>query len=67
MNALMLKGRIIAKGFTQADIARKLGISKTAFNNKLNGKSEFTASEIKTLVTVLDIDDVAAYFFCQAS
>lgn len=65
MNALMLKGRIVAKGFTQAEIAKKLGVSKTTFNNKLNGKSEFTASEIKKLVLILDIDDIIAYFFAR--
>lgn len=36
-------------GTPKAHMARKLGISEQALTNKMNGTSEFSASEIKTL------------------
>ncbi len=65
MNTQKLKGRIVEKGLTQGDVANRLGISKTALNNKINGKTEFTAREIKALVIILGINDIDAYFFCD--
>lgn len=44
-----LKTLITVKGFTQAQIAKKLRISSKSFNQKLNGVREFKFSELKTL------------------
>ena len=63
MNEKLLKARIVEKGFTQGEIAEKLGISATAFNNKITGKVELKASEIFKLSEILDIDNKDAYFF----
>lgn len=64
-NTQKLKGCITAAGYTQARVAEKLGISITALNNKINNKSEFTASEIATLAEMLHLsrDDVDEIFF----
>lgn len=36
-------------GTTKARMAEKLGISESALANKMNGTSEFTAREVRTL------------------
>lgn len=63
INSNKLKGRIVEFGFTQTDIAEKLGLSPTAFNNKLNERTEFTASEISKLSSILKIKNKDEYFF----
>ena len=63
INSKKLKGRIVEFGFTQTDIAEKLGLSPTAFNNKLNERTEFTASEISKLSCILKIKNKDEYFF----
>jgi transcriptional regulator with XRE-family HTH domain len=63
VNEKLLKARIVEKGFTQSEIADKIGISATAFNNKITGKVDFKASEISKLSDILDIDNKDAYFF----
>lgn len=63
VNEKLLKARIVEKGFTQSEIAEKIGISATAFNNKITGKVDFKASEISKLSDILDIDNKDAYFF----
>ena len=65
VNSAMLKGTIVKAGFTQDEVADKLGLSPTAFNNKVNNKSEFKASEIKRLTVILNLtrDEVDLIFF----
>lgn len=50
-----LKGYLKEKGIKQKTIAIVLGIKLNAFNNKLNGRSDFTMSEVKTLCEYLEI------------
>ena len=64
-NTAKLKGALVEKGFRQCDIAEKIGLSKTAFFNKLHNKREFTASEIMSLVKILNIEDKDAIFFAE--
>lgn len=40
-----------------------LGISRSAFYRKCNGKSEFTQSEIQTIVDYLKLDSPVGIFF----
>lgn len=46
MNQNKLKAKIVENGLTQKDIAIKLGLSIGAFNQKLNGKYNFTLPEV---------------------
>ena len=62
-----LKSKLIECGFTQTTIARMLNISYQAFNNKLNNKLDFKASEIDALCEILGIEDKDAYFFCGSN
>lgn len=59
-----LRSLMIAKGYTQSDIADKLGISPQSLSYKINNKVEFKASEIETLCVLLDITNKDEYFFC---
>lgn len=51
---LKLKGKRVEKGFTQEELAKKLGISTNAYNLKELGKREFRTSEINTLLRLLE-------------
>lgn len=57
----VLKAKIIEKNLTQEDVANKLGIDRSSFNLKLNGKREFLMSEARILVELLDIDIIQFY------
>lgn len=45
------------------EMCDKLGISRSAFYRKCNGKSEFTQSEIQTIVDVLRLESPMGIFF----
>ncbi len=62
-----LRSLMIAKGYTQSDIADKLGISPQSLSYKINNKVEFKASEIETLCVLLDITNKDEYFFCTTN
>lgn len=55
-NQKLLKAKIIAQGFTRAEIAKKMGISLTTLNYKLNGRQEFKLSEVKKICTILNLN-----------
>ena len=63
-NLLKLKGRIKEKNQTYFKLADKIGISASAFNNKINGRSSFDIIEASQLSAILDIppEDII-YFF----
>lgn len=61
MNLLGIKIKMFELQLTQAKLAEKLGISTNSLNLKLNGKREFTYSELKKLTDILNVD--ANYFF----
>ncbi|MBM6824825.1 DUF739 family protein [Veillonella magna] len=60
-----LKERIERSGITFTWIAKKLGITREGLYNKLQGKSEFKASEIGVLIDVLQLtpSEQQRYFF----
>lgn len=60
-----IKGRIVAKGLTQDDVAKSIGISTKTFNSKLNGKGWFDTNEIEGLIKVLDIKNPIEIFFAN--
>lgn len=55
-NTLKLKAAIAESGMNQEQIAKMLGVSLSTFNYKLNGVSEFKASEIKKLMELLHLN-----------
>lgn len=52
----LLDKRIESCGYRYDYIAEQLGITRTTLRNKRIGKSEFTASEIRILSSLLHID-----------
>ena len=49
-----LKGARVEKGLTQKQLAEKMGITKKAYYNKENGKTEFKQSEINVILNEVD-------------
>ena len=46
-NANLLKAELIIKGISTDELAKILGINKSTLSKRINGKSEWTLSELK--------------------
>ena len=64
-NYAKLLGKIRECGFTQATLAKAIGISKSTLSAKLNNLNWFTTSEIIAICDALNIahKDIPLYFF----
>ena len=64
-NYSKLLGRFREYGFSQKEVATRVGIRATTLSLKLNHKARFTANEIDAICKLLDIskEDIGAYFF----
>lgn len=51
-----LKLEMIKRGLSARKVAQKLEITEKTFSNKINGKTEFTLSEINALMRLFDKD-----------
>lgn len=60
-----LRGRMAEKGISQKLLAKQLGISETAMANKFNALSDFKAKEMQIIYNILELEDVASYFFVK--
>lgn len=65
MNKALLEYAMSEKGKSISDMCEMLGISRSAFYRKCNGKSEFTMSEIKNIVDFLELDSPVDIFFAK--
>ena len=59
-----LKGRFVAKGYTQIQVAQKIGISPKALGVKLK-KGILKSNEIEALMELLEIEDSAPIFLAK--
>lgn len=60
-----IKGKMKEREISQKEMAAAIGISECSLNLKLQGKREFTISEISKISKSLDIlGDIENYFFC---
>ena len=50
------KAAMVLANKTMGHLAEALGISRTTLSNKVNNKSDFTASEISALSSELNLD-----------
>lgn len=68
MNASELRAAISRRRRTYRSLAKSIGISEQALYNKLDGKSEFKASEIGTIATELGLSPAETnyIFFSRA-
>lgn len=55
MNTNKLKAAIVGAGYTQSELAQKIGISKNTLSDKVNGKKRMFLDEALKLCTLLDI------------
>lgn len=65
MDKARLEYEMKKRGVSIADMCAKLGCSRSAFYRKCNGISEFTQSEIQTIVDYLDLDSPVGIFFTE--
>ena len=63
MDRYLLEMEIKRRGYTMEKLSREIGISKSAFSKKINGKSEFTLGDIQQIVDVLGIESPVPIFF----
>ncbi len=55
MNLQKLKGYLVEKGYTYEQSAKIIGISVTAFNQKINGKRRFYLEELNLLADTINM------------
>lgn len=69
VNINKLKSYLALKGMVIKDLAEAIGMPISTLSNKINGKSEFTASEIAQIQTALDIpnEEVLDIFIKEAN
>lgn len=67
MDKYKLEYFIRARNLNQTSFCKSLGISKTAYYRKTNGKSDFTREEILKIADILDLsgDEILEIFFVQ--
>ena len=65
MDKALLQYEMSKKGITTGDLCKKLDISRSAFYRKCNGKSDFTQSEIQSIVDILQLESPMAIFFTK--
>ena len=63
MNKARLEYEMKVKNVTISDMCSKLGCSRSAFYRKCNGISEFTQSEIQTIIDYLELKSPMGIFF----
>ena len=59
-----LRGLIAKNGYSQTDIAKKIGITPKTFYEKMKN-GVFGSDEIEVMINVLQIEDPAAIFFAK--
>lgn len=59
-----LRGRIVEKGYSQEDVAKRLGMSPKTFYRKMK-KGVFGSDEIEGMLQILEISNPTEIFFTQ--
>lgn len=57
MNKNRLEFEMKERGVSVADLCEAIGISRSAYYRKCNGKSEFTLAEIKAIMRFLNLKE----------
>lgn len=55
MNLIALRQKMIEKNKSNKELAFELGISRSAMQRKLFGKTQFSQSELKALISILQL------------
>lgn len=59
-----LKGLIVEKGYSQSDVAKRIGITPKTFYEKMS-KGIFGSDEMQIMVDMLEMNDPAKIFFVK--
>lgn len=62
MNVNLFKSELIKNGYTQASLAKKIGISQSTMSRKLRNNS-FTIEEAEAIIKILGIAQPSSVFF----
>lgn len=65
MDKALLKYEMTKNEISINVLCEKIGISRSAFYRKCNGKSDFTQSEIQAIVDLLHLESPMAIFFAK--
>ena len=65
MDKFLLEYEMKKNGFSTERLCKEIGISRSAFYKKCNGKSDFTQSEIQAIVDLLHLESPMAIFFAK--
>ena len=57
LDSKKLKGKMVEAGYTQGQLAKKIGVSENTLTRKLNGKRDFTIGEVDRICDILSIHD----------
>lgn len=57
MNLIALKQKMIERHKSNKDLAFELGISRSAVQRKLSGKSQFSQGELKIIISILQLSE----------
>ncbi len=60
-----LEAELILADITRASLAKELGIDKSTLYKKMNGKTEWTLSEIQKIGDVLGGEKIHTIFFAK--
>lgn len=63
MNKNLLYYEMHEKGITVAELCEYLGISRSSFYRKCNGKAEFSLTEVRKIVEYVKPRNASAIFF----
>ncbi len=61
-NANLLKAELLIKGISTDELAKILGINKSTLSKRINGKSEWTLSELKKVGEILGAEKLNQIF-----
>lgn len=62
-NKTLFKSELVLKQITATQLAKILNVNKSTVSKKINGKSEFTHSEIQTIGKLIGNDKLMQIFF----
>jgi len=57
-----LKGLLIGAGHTTESFARQMGLSRATLSHRINGKSDFTKSEMEAFARIVQQDPQQIFF-----
>lgn len=58
-----LRGKIVENGYSQMDVAKRIGITPKTFYEKMKN-GVFGSDEIQIMIDMLHIEDPVSIFFC---